>query len=290
MKKNYFYVILAACLWGTMGVFINGVSPFGFSTAQIAMLRAFVSLLFVTVLILCKDKKYFRIELRDVWMFFGSGIISYFLFTNCYFFAIENVGVAVSATLLYTSPIFVTVLSAILFRDKMTKRKLFCLVLAFSGCAFVSGLFSGEGHSVSPLGISVGVASGFTYALYSIFSTFALRKYNTLTVTFYTFLFGAVACLAIGAPLETFPRVVSENAVLPMLALGIVTGALPYVFYTLGLSKLAPSHAAVLATIEPVVASLFGIFLFNEASDVFTVLGIVLVLSSAFILNLPSKK
>ena len=82
MNKNYLYIILAACLWGTMGVFVNGLSAIGLTTVQIAMLRALVSLALITCLILFKNRSLFKIRLHDLWMFFGTGIVSYFLFNN----------------------------------------------------------------------------------------------------------------------------------------------------------------------------------------------------------------
>ena len=290
MNRNYIYIILAAALWGTMGVFVNGLSALGLTTVQIAMLRALVSLIFITCLILFKNRGLFKIRLHDLWMFFDTGIISYFLFNNCYFVAIKSVGVAVSSVLLYTSPIFVTLMSCILFREKMTGKKLFCLALAVGGCALVSGLASGGVGKVSTVGVLIGLASGFTYALYSIFSTYALKKYEPLTVTFYTFLFGTVAALIIGKPAETFDIIASPSGILWAVSLGIISGAVPYFLYTVGLSKVNPSHAAVMATVEPVVASLIGIFVFNEASDLFTVLGIALIISAAAMLNMGKDR
>lgn len=289
MNRNYLYVVLAAVFWGTMGIFVNALSSMGLTTPQIAMLRAATSLIFTTTIILSKNRGLFKISLRDIWMFLGSGIISYFLFTNCYFAAIRSVGVAVSSVLLYTSPIFVTLMSCVLFGEKMTGRKLLCLALSVGGCALVSGLASGNVGDVSAIGILLGLASGFAYALYSIFSTYALRKYQPLTVTFYTFLFGTAASLLISLSSTVFDSISSVSGVLWVIALGIISGALPYFFYTVGLVKVKPSHAAVIATVEPVVASLIGIFLFRENADIFTLLGIVFIISAAIILNLQER-
>lgn len=290
MSKYHVYIVLAAVFWGTMGIFVNTLSAIGLSTMQIVMLRALASLLFMTILILCKDRKLFWIRIRDIWMFCGTGIVSYFLFNNCYFIAIRSVGVAVSSVLLYTSPIFVTLMSWVLFKEKLTKRKVLCLLLAVGGCALVSGLASNGVENASAGGILVGLASGFCYALYSIFSTYALRGYQPLTVTFYTFLFGAAAALLFGNPVKAFPMVANPTGLVWTVGMGIISGAIPYFLYTLGLQKVKTSHAAVIATVEPVVASLLGIFLFRENADLFTVLGIVLIIGASVILNLPEKK
>ena len=72
---------MAAVFWGTMSIFVNSLSAMGLTTVQIAMLRDFFSLIFITMLILFKERNLFKINIRDIWMFFGSGILSYFLFS-----------------------------------------------------------------------------------------------------------------------------------------------------------------------------------------------------------------
>lgn len=290
MGKAHICIVLAAVFWGTMGVFVNALSAYGLSTVQIAMLRALASLLFMAVLILWRDRRLFRICLRDIWMFFGTGIVSYFLFNNCYFYAIRSVGVAVSSVLLYTAPIFVTLMSCVLFKERLTGRKLLCLAMAVGGCALVSGLASHGIKDVTVDGILIGLASGLAYALYSIFSTYALRKYQAMTVTFYTFLFGAAAALLIGDPVGTFRIVANPAGMAWTIGLGVISGAIPYFLYTRGLQNVKPSHAAVIATAEPVVASLLGIFLFRENADFFTVLGIVLILGASLLLNMGIRE
>ena len=290
MNKHYFYIILAAVFWGSMGIFVNSLSEFGLSTVQICLLLSAASLLLMGGLILAKDRSLFKIRLKDIWMFLGTGIISYFLFNNCYFIAIRQVGVAVASVLLYTSPIFVTLMSCLFFREKLTGRKVLCLLLAVGGCGLVSGLASGNIGQVSAFGILIGLASGFTYALYSIFSTFALKRYQPLTVTFYTFLFGTAAGLFAANPVEAVSAILSPAGLLWIIALGVITGAAPYFLYTKGLSGVQPSHAAVIATAEPVVASLIGIFFYREQADLLTVLGITMILGASILLNTKNDK
>ena len=272
-----------------MGIFVDGLSELGLSTVQISLLRSFSSLVLIGALLLLRSPALFKIRLRDLWMFLGTGIFSYFLFNNCYFLAIRQVGVAVASVLLYTSPIFVTLMSCLLFREKLTGKKILCLGMAVGGCALVSGLASAGLRGLSAGGVLIGLAAGFTYALYSIFSTVALRRYPALTVTFYTFLFGFAAAVFVTDPLETAAAVASPLGLLWVLGLGTVTGAIPYFLYTRGLSGVKVSHAAVIATAEPVVASCIGIFLYREPADLFTVAGIILVLGASVLLNTGSS-
>lgn len=282
---NYVYIVLAATLWGLMGVFVKCLGSLGLHTVQIALLRALISMLFIGCLIICRDPSLFRIKLCDIWMFLGTGIVSYFLFNICYFTSIKENGVAISSVLLYTCPIFVTLMACIFFGEKMTPVKAVCLLLAVSGCALVSGLASGDVRNITFYGVFMGLASAFTYSLYSIISTFALRKYKPITVTFYTFFFGSIAAFIVGRPIDTFVTICTPPGIMWSLALGVFSGALPYFLYTKGLSGVEASYASVVSTIEPVVASLIGIFLYHEPSDFFTIFGICLIILASIVLN-----
>ena len=74
-----------------------------------------------------------------------------------------------------------------------------------------------------------------------------------------------------------------------MLA-GLVTCYLPYFLYTYGLTGLETGKASILASVEPVVATLIGILVFHETLTPVAVVGILLVLSAVVLLNLKSKQ
>ena len=74
------------------------------------------------------------------------------------------------------------------------------------------------------------------------------------------------------------------------ILMALVTAAAPYVFYTLGLSKIDAGPASIIASIEPVVATVVGILVFSEPLTIYGAVGILLVLSAIVLLNLPLKK
>ena len=231
-----------------------------------------------------------RVKVKDLWCFAGGGVISIILFNFCYFQTIQRASLSTAAILLYTSPIFVLLLSVPLFGEKLTRKKLTCLTMAFAGCALASGLASG-GMALSVQTLLFGLGSGFGYGLYSIFSRFALQKgYHPITITAYIFLFGAIG----GIPLTDFGQLVtvafnSTSNILYLLAYTVVTTIIPYVSYTTGLRYVENGVAAVLACIEPVMATIFGIFIYREIPDLFGWAGILLVLTALVLLNLNTK-
>lgn len=291
MKKLApFLVILAGCLWGTMGIFVRHLNAIGLEAMEIVEARAALTAAAMFAALVLFRRDLLRVNIRDLWVFAGGGIVSVILFNFCYFQTIQRASLSTAAILLYTSPVFVLLLSVPLFGEKLTKKKILCLMLAITGCALSSGLAGGM--ALSPMTLLFGLGSGFGYGLYSIFSRFALQKgYHPITITAYIFLFGALG----GLPLTDFGQLVrvagADGSNLAYLgAYTLVTTIVPYISYTTGLQQVENGVAAVLACIEPVMATVFGIFFFSEMPDLSGWLGILLVLIALTALNLQPKK
>lgn len=279
-------IVLAGCFWGSMGLFVRNLTAAGFSAIQIAAIRITLAALFFAALQLVKDRAGFRISLRDLPLFLGLGIGSVLLFTVCYYTAMTMMSLSTAAILLYTSPIWIMLMSALFFKEAMNGRKILALVLAFGGCVLVSGV---SGEAVTPVGLLFGLGAGFGYALYSILGTVALRRYSPYTVTTYTFLFAAVGSWLICDPknmLQVFITAKNPSGLLLFCCLtALVTAVIPYLTYTLGLRTVEAGKAGILATVEPIVATLVGVFVFDEPLTAFAVIGIILVLAAVVVLN-----
>ena len=291
MKKYILAVLAAGTLWGTMGYFTRTLGTIGIDSSGAILVRcAFAALLFALTL-LVTDPKQFRVAPRHFWCFFGSGVCSLLFFTYCYFNAITLMDLSTAAILLYTAPSIVMILSLILFREKITPKKVAALILAFAGCCLVSGITGGT-QSLTVRGILFGLGSGVGYALYSIFARFALdRGYSSNTINFYSCLLAAVGTALIWDPAPTFAAAFAGWGSFGFCVLaGMVTCYLPYLLYTYGLTGLETGKASILASVEPVVATLVGIFIFHETLTPVALVGILLVLSAVVLLNLKERQ
>lgn len=286
-------IILAAALWGTTGLFSSYFAEFyNFSTLQIGGVRVISTTILLALWLLIFNRNLFKIKLKDAWVFVGTGILSLTFFTLCYFEAIKLTGVAVAAVLLYTAPIFVAILSVFVFKDKLTVKTIISIILAVLGCFFVSGVLESANVAISGKGIIVGIGSGFGYALYSIFAKIATKKgYESLTITFYTFLFSSLLLIPI-LFLKNQMAFSGESTyiVFKIAVFGLITGVLPYVFYTMGLKSTKPSIASITSTVEPVVATLLGVFVLHENLSVSAVIGMLLIFVSLVLGSIVTKK
>ena len=286
MKKKLpeLCIIFAAFLWGLTGLFVRTLNSMGLDNMQLLFFRSGITALSLSVIISFKNKKEFKIALKDWWYFFGTGVLSFTLFGFCYFYTIQHSSMSLAAMLLYTAPIFVMIMAAIFFREKITAIKIVALIAAILGCIMICT--TKQNVPVSPFIIFTGLGSGFCYALYSIFGQIALKKYSSITVTFYTFLFAAIASMFV-VDFKTIGDIfiVNPSAILLAIIFAFISAFFPYLLYTCGLKNTEPGKAAVMATFEAVVASLAGIIVFKETLTLIAALGIILVLSSVVLLN-----
>ena len=291
MKNKYAACVIAAgTLWGFMGFFRRTLDSMGVSAVGCIAVRCIFATVFFAVTLLICDRGEFKIRLRDAWIFISSGIISLLVFGVCYFRAMDYMSLSAAAILLYTAPCFVILISAPLFKEKLTRRKLMAMLLAFAGCCLVSGIGSG-GTVVTPKGIALGLCSGLCYALYSIFSRFALNQgYSSLTINFYSCLLAGIGATIIGGTEYVGIITSSVPDLLFAVATGFVTCFLPYLLYTRGLEGLDNGKASIMASIEPVVATVVGIVIYSEAPTLMSAAGVILVLSAIVLLNVKSKE
>lgn len=284
---SVFFILLAGCLWGCMGLFVRPLNKKGFSSWDIVFVRAVVTMLCMGIFLIIYDRKMFRIKLKDIWCFLGTGLLSIVFFNLCYFKEITLTTLSVAAILLYTAPAFVMVISAFCFKEIFTGRKLLSLAFSFVGLIFVTGVI-GDAGRLTLNTLLIGLGAGLGYALYSIFGRYALeRGYHTFTISFYTFIFATIGTLFFSHPLFIMRQVTSSAGSIGfVLAFALVSTVIPYIVYTIGLKEVENGFASIIASIEPVIATINGILWFQEKLRVGVIIGIVLVLTGIIISNL----
>lgn len=288
MKKSprgaYASILAAAALWGIIGVWNRNLMAAGLSPTGIVVVRNFGGMLLLLAVFAVKDRGVFRVRREHLKYFFGTGIISVVLFTSCYFSCQKICSLAVASILLYTAPSFVVILSAMLWKEPVTKKKLLALALTLVGCACVCGVFDG-GLTVTFTGILLGLGAGFFYALYSVFGRYALAHYSSMTVTVWTFIFAGPASLVMLRPAEMRAVFTAPSAWLLAAGLVVFSTVAPYILYTRGLARVESGKASIMASLEPVVAALAGVLIFGEPMGLLTLLGILCVLAGVYILR-----
>ena len=299
MKKsqNIFLIlpILSGIMWGTTGPFVRELTEAGMSNITIFFSRVLIASIVLFIGIFIVDRKLLKIRLKDLWIFILSGAVGMTGLNLCYNQSINQLPLSLAAVLLALSPVFVLILAAIIFKEKVTLQKTVCMALAILGAILVSGMLeSGTGVRWSVPGILTGFLSAFLYAIYSIAARIAMeRGYHSFTIIFYSMLIATIVLCAfadwhaMGAYIQSDP--------LPHTGILLIHAAfssiLPYICFNLGLSRIDTGKVSILASAgEPVAATCLGLLLYAEQPSVLTIIGLVLTITALVILVKPQKK
>lgn len=298
-SSGYAYILAAASMWGTIGIFFTILHfTYGLSSLSIGFLRAgFAALFLVIGLALWKrDALKLSRDLVILYALFGLFGIGFFYVLNTQAVILTNV--ATASVLLYTAPVFVTLFAWRLWHEPLTPRKIGAVIAAFIGCALVARAYDPGALQLNGVGVLVAAASGFTYALFTVFSKYLSTRASAWTTVTYSLVFGALFLLplqfitipGIGAPgIEILQREPLAWLALLGLCLGPTLGS--YALFNAGLKTTQASVASVIATIEPIVAAAAGLLVFGQMLEPLQILGAAIIIGAALTLSLqPTVK
>ena len=232
---------------------------------------------------LVKNKKnFFAVDKKTLLLCAGLGLISHGFFNICYTASIKLNGMGIACVLMYSAPVFTAIASGIFFHEKISGLKIFALALNILGCILTvtGGSLTGS-EKFSLIGILAGLGTGFCYGMAAIFGK-AGEKTDASIISAYSYLFAALFLFIFNTPSL-------ENLNAKILSIGFLYGLIPtslaYIVYYNGLKKISDtSKVPVIASIEPIVAVLIGIVIYNEQATAANFLGFAVVFLSIVIM------
>ena len=279
-------VFLAGILWGTIGVFVKGLSSLGAGGELIAFLRMFFAFVIILAVSLAKHGR--NVILRDktalAWCIL-LGLVSNGLFNILYTSSISINGMGVASVLLYTAPVFTAIASGIIFREKFSALKIFALAVNIAGCVLTvtGGNLSAENVRMS--GILAGIGSGFCYGMAAVIGRLAGERTDALTVSVYSY-FSALIFLVIFTRPDISPALNDVKISGLGFLYGLVPTALAYLVYYNALKVIHDtSKVPVIASVEPVTAVLIGTIIYNEEIGAANLAGVAVVMISIIIMS-----
>ena len=278
---------VAACasIWGFIGICTRTLSDAGMDSVQINAIRSTVCLVAISVVLLIFDRGAFRIKARDLWILLLAALTKVGM-DVLYIQAQTMIDLSMAGVLLSTNCYFAIAISYLMFRDRVTPRKVVAAVVGFVGCAFAVGLFTGI-KELQVLGICIGLGAGFGEALHAATFKLSLDRGNSEpTVLFYVFLLSTAMLVPFSDPAGTVGTMFSGTEVLTAsIAIGLVFTALPYYLYSRGLAGLDIGTVSIFMFLETAMATVAGLLFFDEGLSVHSVIGISLIFVSLLIMN-----
>ncbi|PFG05342.1 DMT family transporter [Bacillus sp. es.034] len=280
-------VILAAICWGISGGIADILMDKGWDPLVISLYRGAVGFICFSVWFLLRFRQNRGISTRIwIWSFLaGVGVAGNFTF---YFLSIQASSVAIAATLMYTAPVFVLLISFLLRIEHSTWIKWGCIASVLLGIILLTGAYNTKSISVSFLGILAGLAAGLSYALFIFgFKNASVhgKPPATLTIAFFSF------CLILFFFTDKgeAAAVLSSEDVGLFFLLGILGAGLSFLVYVYGIQRTTPANASMVAMVEPVTASLFGVLVIGDHLNAIQILGMAVILVTITVLSVKQS-
>jgi drug/metabolite transporter (DMT)-like permease len=281
------YVMLAALCWGLSGGIGGILMADGWDAFVVSFYRGAIGLLFVLVWLALRPSGS-GLTSRRLWFWSaiaGLGVAGNFAF---YFVSIAQGSIAVAATLMYCAPVFVYLMSFALKLESPTAPKLAAFAVVMFGIVLLTQIYDIGAGSVTPIGVGAGLLAGLSYAVFIFGFKYAAPHGSPQAIL--TIAFAVLATILIWPGDVNQTVAVLSTPDWPLFAaLGVFGAGLSFVLYIVGLNSIAPALASIVAMLEPVIASLFGVVVLNESLVGPQIFGMGLILVTVTALSVYSR-
>ena len=289
MKKLYYILpILAGLMFGSSGVFVRTLTQQGINSTTLLFLRFSIAIIPLTIGIFLTDKKLFKIKKKNIPLYLICAICIVGL-NLCYNESMNSIPLSLAAVLLSTAPLFVMIFAYIFFNEKITQKKLICMILAITGCLLMTGVFEDTALKISTSGIVLGFGAAIFWAIYLMSSKKLIENSDhTFTVLFYSIIILSIALL----PFTKFNQIenfISPNPLITIIFLimhSTFSFALPYILSTLSLNYIDSGISSILLSgAEPLAALIFGLLIYSEIPTYIMLCGFLLTVTAMMMLT-----
>ncbi|WP_386079722.1 DMT family transporter [Vreelandella sp. F11] len=281
------WIALAAFFWGISGGIAGILLDSGWDPAVVSFYRGFVGLLFALVWLLFQ-RRHSGLNSRQLWFWSvvaGLGVAGNFTF---YFLSIEYGNVAVAATLMYCAPVFVYLVSFALKLERPTTAKWLAIALVMVGVVLLTKLYAIGASDLSLMGVAAGLLAGLSYAVFIFGFKYAAPHGTPQAILSVAFTVLAITLL-LPTDINQAVSVISAPELPLFVALGILGAGLSFLLYVVGIKHAAPALASMVAMVEPVTATLFGVAVLSESLGIIQMVGMGIILITVTALSISSR-
>lgn len=281
-------VALAAIFWGLAGGIGGILIEDGWEPSVVSFYRGFIGLMFVLVWLGLRPH-HSGLANKQLWLWAtiaGLGVAGNFTF---YFISIEHGNVAVAATLMYCAPVFVYLISFTLRLERPSPFKWAAIALVMLGIVLLTQLYEVSASDLSLIGVATGLLAGLCYAMFIFGFKYAAPHGSPQAILAVAFTVLSIV-LILPSDIDQVVSVVGASSWPLFLTLGILGAGLSFIFYIVGLKYTLPALASMVAMVEPITATLFGVVVLAESLGVIQVTGMALILITVTTMSVLSSR
>jgi drug/metabolite transporter (DMT)-like permease len=271
-----FLIIVSAASFGTLAIIGRFAYADGLDVTTMLFLRFTIAAVLMFAWLAIRKERLPRG--RTLLQLAGMGGLGYVGQSFCFMSAINYASTGLVALLLYLYPVFVTILTMIFQKAKLTSRTVFALVLATIGAALTA---NPEGGQLP--GILLAVSAALIYAVYILVGTGVMQKVSAVQSSAVIFASAALVfgiLTAIRGP--HWPS--TPNGWLAISGIAVIATLLPVGTFLGGLKIIGATDASLLSTLEPVVTVMLAAMILGEKIQPLMIAGGVLILAAVLLI------
>lgn len=291
--KGFLFIIMADLMWALSAsvakfLFNRQVSPF-----DLVQIRLILSFSILAAWLFLFNRNLIRINREDIRYMLVIGVLGFASVQFTYYYTISQTNVATAIFLQYLAPVFILLYSLAAGKDSISPAKILTLTFAILGGFLMVKGTSGPGMAVTLPGLLSGLGAAVSFAFYTLYGKYGLKKYSPWTVLAWGMGVGGAAWAIYSPPWVTFSNYPHPGDWLFFIYLAVFATILPFGFFFKGLHYLTPLVAGITSTMEPVLAAVLAYLLLGEALTGMQIAGCALILTAVTLLQIkagPSEK
>jgi drug/metabolite transporter (DMT)-like permease len=283
-------ILLAAGLWASSGIFVNGVVTHSdISPLNLAFLRELLTFLVLFGIVRVWKHKTLQVEKKDwIWLALMGGI-GIGLFHAIWNYSVIINGMSVATMLQYNEAVIISIAAVFFFKERMHWRKVVAIIGSLIGTVLISLGMGFDVAQIARIGLLIGVGSAVAHSTFSLFGKKLSGSYPASTIIVYAFGFATLVLLPFQF-IDPAPTYVSTKAIGHLLILVLGPTLVAFAAYITALKWLPVSTAAVIATSEVPMAALFGTIFLGETLGRWQVIGAALVVLGVILVSIEGKR
>ena len=277
--KGYLLGIIAAATYGMNPLFALPLYEAGVNPDSVLLLRYLVAIPILGIMLLWRGRN-FRLKRRELPPIISLGLL-FSLSSLTLFQSYNYMDAGIASTLLFIYPILVAIIMATLFKERLSKQTILCIIVTLCGIALLYS--NDDGSTLSLMGVMLVFASAISYAIYIVgINKTSLRNVATLKISFYVLTFGSLLFLSRLLVTHDFqvPSTDEWRLWINILCLAVFPTVLSLVCTTKAIQYIGATPTAILGALEPVTAVVIGVSVFGEVITSRIAIGLLLIIIS----------
>lgn len=287
-RKSRFKIIAAMLIWGTVGIFVKEIK---LSSIEIAFYRSIIGCIFIIFLSLFRGEKRNLDNIKkniNILIFSGVGLgLGWVLLFQGY----KNTTIANSTLSYYVAPIFIAILSFIILKEKVTLKKILCILGAMMGLFLIVNTKETSSTDYNHMvGIIYSVCAAIFYAIVVILNKFIKNLPSTIVTIVQLFFSALVLSPMVYLNTKFNLSDLDVKSLILLVIVGILHTGLAYLLYFNSVKDVEGQSIAILSYVDSIFAVILSGLLLNEKLTSIQILGGILILGSAFISEYKGSK